>query len=312
MHFKWKDIGTFIILLICEFILAYTPLVILLNTLQGFDLFIGYDIYSSSFLLSIFTVLILRIIGQIRKKLFRRSRLENFISTNTGTFILAYILIVLFIQSIKPEVMYDYEHAKDIITISWGIFAISITIFMVWNVCIMQFLREKVPQKEKDMLPFHFYTYISKKKQFHQRASVIFNSTSFLLINLMALSMATPLIYIVSNKVTLLGQNIVNASFYLSINTLGKLFIDILEPITEQKRDILDSSKVTTEELEFQSTLNSRITTALKIVEDIEKLTDIDKEKRAQLQCKVLKEACILIAADTIKSKAEVTHDDQL
>ena len=103
----------------------------------------------------------------LTNKYAKKTRLKNFLEMNYSYFLLTYLISIFCIASIKSEIVWTLEKLEKILSIEWTIFSISITIFLVWNVLILQFLKNKQPTKGKNSSLIDKIGYIRKKADFH-------------------------------------------------------------------------------------------------------------------------------------------------
>ena len=190
--------------------------------------------------------------------------------------------------SIKTDVIFSIQELRDFLSLLWSIFGITITIFLVWNVLIVDYLKKKKPSKENITSPIDKWRYIVEKGSFYKDASETFNSITMLLIELCALSFATVTAYIVWNDVNLFNQNLVIIAFYFSSNTLLDLFLGILRPLREEKKLLLKDTKISSEEVEECNKVAEKTEKLNTTLATIESSTAFDEEQKRKIKDKLM------------------------
>ena len=209
---------------------------------------------------------------------------------NYAYFLLAYLISLFCMVSLKAEIIWTLEKLEEIISLEWTIFGISITIFLVWNVLILQFLKSKKPTKENSDSLVNLMDYIRKKTAFHGEATLIFNTVYLLTINLLILIIATSLTLFSTQGVTIFNQTVVCITFYFCTNTICSLFLDILKPLNKEKTSMLKETKVTATELEFQNKVGEITDLTSNIFGAIDKLPTLSDEDKCLIRAKILQE----------------------
>lgn len=285
------SISTCILLSIVNFIPAFLFGYALFGVFKEFDIISCSTQISYSIVVAIgFAVvtLIVKLIRLIRKK---SAKIEIWFSLNHAKIWLGYVIVVIILFSIKSEIICTLGDLKEFISLQWMIFGISITIFLVWNILITDYLKKNIPFESKNDSLLGELKYINIKSDFYVNATTRFISVTVLVINLIVLLYATASVYLTMDSndgVNLFNQNISKVSFYLCTNTLASLFFDILLPLAKEKKDIFKKSKPTNEEVEKYIKSNQEIVKALKEVELINKITTLSEKEKAVLSAKVL------------------------
>lgn len=184
--------------------------------------------------------------------------------------------------------MLTFDDMKEMISLGWTIFGISITIFLIWNVVAMEYLGKKKPQKTTPIIPIDISLYIERKGDFYSSATMLLGNVNLLLVNLMVLAAGTVLVYIALREATIFSQSVTYFVVFLCINSLVGLFVDILKPFNEQKRQMLKETKVTNEEIDLQNKINIQTEQTLKIITEINKLENVDIEERNKIIAEIL------------------------
>ena len=274
----------FVVSIVFSFILIFS----IVNNLYSFgliDLVVGFIISIGLSTIISIVILTLSIIDMHKKK---TSKFFYWIDQQYPKLILGYIIISLFSFSIRKEILWGTQEIQDVLTLIWTIFGLSITIFLVWNVLIVEYLKKNQPKEtgEKDLIAK--YKLLLDKNSFVQDTKTTYNTVVLLTINLFVILVATSLIYLTKHPESLLTQNITICAFYFSTNTLASLFLDILKPLKKEKIDVLKQNGVSFNEIKIvedgTQILNTIYTQLLKILSSTD-LTDEQKTIIAKKYC---------------------------
>ena len=214
-------------------------------------------------------------IFQTRPNTKKKNRFVNWLSMHSSKQVLFTVIFILGLSSLERNVIWTLDELKDVISLEWSIFSISITIFLVWNVLILDYLKRKKPQCPYDSFPTYTWRYIQNKGKFYEKASSLFSSVSLLTVNLISLIVATAMTYISNTGITIWNQNVSIFSFFLCTNTIISLFLDILKPLNEEKSSMLQETKVTGKDIDLQNEIDSQISRTLMLLEEVDKLNNI-------------------------------------
>ena len=118
----------------------------------------------------------------------------------------------------------------------------------------------------------------------------MFSTVTLLTINLVALILATASAYLSVDNITIIIQNIVYFSFLLCTNTVLQLFLDILQPIKEEKRELLKGMEVTAEDVELSNKIQEEAKEVLAFLERIDRLDNISGEEKFRIKSGLLLE----------------------
>ncbi len=217
-------------------------------------------------------------------KRFKETRFSFWLGKNYPKLLLCYILINIALVSVKNELVWDANTASDMLSLQWSIFGLSLTIFLVWNVIIVEFLRNNQPKEPKPSELFQKYKLALEKRSFSQEIETTFFSVTLLTVNLFLLLLSTSSIYISDNAESLITQNILHCSFFFTTNSIVCLFLDILKPLKKDKADMLKDNNVTKEDIDkaqaalFAQAIIDGITQGVMAL-DSEKHTEEEKKK---------------------------------
>ena len=211
----------------------------------------------------------------------------------------------------KSEVIWSFEEMKDAVSLEWTIFGLSVTIFLVWNVLILQYLKDKRPKKTNDAGLLQKRRFIKDKADFYHRASVTFNTVTLLTINLFVLIITTAIVYIIKDDISLWNQNIVIFCFYFGTNTIIQLFLDILQPLNEDKKYILKETRVSNDEIKIQNEIDDQISEIITTWNTLEKVESIDEEQKKLIKAELIYKLVGIKLIDSNKEDKEETNHDQ-
>ena len=239
----------------------------------------------------------------------KKTRWKNFWAMNYPNFILFYCISLLCVSSLKAEVVLILDELREIISLEWTIFGITITVFLVWNVVILQFLRDKKPPKLDGYSPIKAINYIREKGNFHEEVAMTFISVYFLIINLFVLLVTSVLVYFSYQHVTLFIQILTNINFYFCTNTLSMLLLDILRPLKQEKRSMLEESKITDADLKLQNDFRVYIDRTLNAIKVIKETSALSEKEKAEIQTKILADTLNMLT--TAENQSNSTKDTE-
>lgn len=280
---KVKSVGMFVLLFFFLFFLAFLLFSAILICISNFveltdRIWFGIAAVVSAAVALIGTVLII-VHGKTR---IGETSFSFWFHKNTAKIIIGYILFLIALFSIKNEAVWTTEAVYDIVSLQWMIFGLSLTIFLVWNVIIVEFLKRKQPKELDSDDPFQKYKIVLEKHDFSQEVEVTYSTIILLTINLLLLLISTSLIYISAKPNLILTQNILRCSFFLTTNSIIVLFVDILKPLKRDKTEMLKNNNVTKSEFNTAQVAillqNALEEINEKLGLDIEKYTQEEKE----------------------------------
>lgn len=276
---RLKRICYNLILLVCIFVLLFIFLFGLLCCLNKFipvdDSLILLLPFWLSLLLSIINFMVIRLSSH---KIYQ-SKISFWLKNNSPKLFLAFIVIIILFFSITNKTIWDNNEIRDVLSVEWTIFSLSISIFLVWNVIYTGYIKKKQPKIETDM------DFVQKLEMLYQKQTVFKELVSarssiiILSINLVLLLISSGMVFVIHKPDSIITQNIVICTFSFSTNTIIMLFIDILKPILEENKALTKDNLVIKEEVEvieskvYIQSLKERVT---KIIDD---LSPNDKEE---------------------------------
>ena len=302
-------IFTFLLAFVGTFILAFS----FINIFYDFELVSANVLLYTSLIvasiISIFFVIVVIVLIKSEKK----TKMEHWLSINGAKLTLAYILLLLFFQSVQSEVFLNIEEMKELLSLEWVILGISITTFLIWNVVTIEYLQKKKPQKPQSSLPTKTWLYLQDKENFYSNATSLLSSVYLLLVNLAVICIATVNVYVTSKSAMFFSQCIVIFGLYLSTNTIIGLILDILKPFNEKKKSMLEETKTTGEDIELQNAINKDTGELLIAIEAINKLQSIDDEEKNKVKSDLLRAYITKYENESNIPKLNVSDkDDQL
>lgn len=219
--------------------------------------------------------------GTIR---FGENKFSFWLGKNYPKLILGYILVVLTITSINSQPIWNADTVSEVLSLQWTIFGLSLTIFLVWNVIMVEFLKAKQPKVSDSSSLYQKFTLALEKKTYTQEVDTTFNSVILLTINLFLLLSSTTMIYISMTPESVITQNVLLCSFFITINSIIRLFVDILSPLKKEKEEMLKNNSVT--KLDIDTAYAVQVTQAIIVgitqgvmALDSDKYTEEDKKK---------------------------------
>ena len=129
-------------------------------------------------------------------KRLRETKLSLWIGKHLPKLLLGYILAVLTIVSINSKPIWDVDMVSEVLSFQWTIFGLSLTIFLVWNVIMVEFLKAKQPKVSDSSSLFQKYMLALEKRTYTLEIDATFNTVALLTMNLFLLLIASTIIYI--------------------------------------------------------------------------------------------------------------------
>lgn len=276
---KMKQFGLYTVMFIIILIVSY---VLIFSFLYALQKFVNIDLSILFFVpigLSFFTSIILSVLVFRRKK---RTKLSFWFSNNYPKILLSCIILIILFMSISNKPLWDHNEIHEVLSIEWTVLGLSITIFLVWHVVFIGYLKKKEPKPADNLDFIQEYDLMNEKQTFYNEVLSAKSTMILLSINLLFLVFSTSLIYISQKSDSVITQNIVVFTFYLSTNTIIMLFIDMLQPILLTHKELRLKNKVTKEEMddaEGKALLQTLVDTSLKTIDNMKDLSDKSKNE---------------------------------
>lgn len=238
----------------------------------------------------------MRIVGE--------TKLDFWLDNNRPKIILWYMICLLLFGSVSKDAIWTTDEIKDILTLEWTILGLSITIFLVWNILIIDYLRKKRPVELEESEYFHHYQELKEKQSFAQEVDSTWSSVVLLSINLILLLFSSSLVYIQHVPESVFTQNILKCSFFFSTNTIVSLFFDMLKPLLADKKALKADNQVTKKELDAALAEDFVHMFLAEMVKQIHNMSELSEEEQKQLSIQFLEsfKADLLGRAKTTKS----------
>lgn len=291
MKSKLLLFGLGLLILFSLFMLAFIFILSFLNIFVSFEKLSFMIAFWVAFGVGAFCALICFYYINTKSKSAKINILRHWLSQNYPKVILFYLVLVIIFVSIKSEIIWSFDSLKDIISLEWAIFGISIAIFIVWNVIILKYLKDTKPIKSNRDCSIFDLEYINKKEEFYPEASAFFNSVSLLILNVIVLISATASAFLGNEEVTLFNQNIVIISFYLTTNTVLELLLDVIKPLKIEKKALLGETKVTADDIKEKEKIETNILNASRLIKEIDRFESIDKEQKEKMKTEIVVKA---------------------
>lgn len=276
-------IVTFFLSLIMAFLLIFS----FMDVFYEFELVSAESVLYTSIISSIVLAMIFVAIAIGQMKTEKKTRFSHWININASKVSLIYLLLILFFISIDSEVFLSTEEMKSIISLEWTILGISIAVFLIWNVLMLDYLKKKMPTKPNSDLPTKKWCYLHDKEVFYSDATLLLDNVYLVVINLIGVAIATVFIYISSRTATVFSQSFVIFMLFMSTNTIIGLVLDIIKPFNEQKKRMLEEAKTTSADIELQNEIDDASRKLLISAEAIDEL-NIDSETKTKLKSELL------------------------
>ena len=281
-----------------------------------FNIFYQFKILGYKYVLCISSIVsFVETIGSI--VIAKKHEKGNIISRNiywTPKIALGYVILIISLASIRNELIWDNNQLVEILNLQWVIFGISVTVFLIWQVIEMKFLSKKKKYKRKqikDPNAFEEDIKIRQKLLFEVNSHIF---TPVLLgLNTVALIIITGIYYIVVNDIAVWLQDAVICSFYLCVNTLSHMLLDIITLVFIKRFEVVSNIKITNEELDIYIKLQNikEVNTKLmSLLEEYKKAKEKDKDK-------ILKKITKIIGSyannnENVSGEEKVENHDQL
>ena len=276
-------------ILVLSFLAMFFVSFAFLNVFYEFDLISAESLLLFSLVFSFLSTVACVLIALILIRAEKKTKLGNWLSCNSAKLTLTYLLLIVFLLSIKAELVLAIQDIKEILSLSWTIFGISMAIFLIWNVIATDYLEKRKPNKPTSNFPLKKWLYINEKGNFYNDATMLLSNINLLTINLFFLVVATGYVYIYHREASIFSQSITFFVLLLCTNSIVGLFLDILKPFNEKKKQMLQETKVTALDIDLQNKIDKESEKTLTAIEAIEKLPNIDADVKTKLISGIIK-----------------------
>lgn len=305
------NIGLCILVFVVAMAMSFLYLFTFTNVFCRFNLISKVFMLIFSAALSLIFSISVTIYTIIRTNSLKSTKLSNWLAMNWHKFSLYYVISIICFAAIENEIIFDFNALNNLISLEWTIFGISITIFLVWNVLIVNYLKEKKPKEKQGCLPLEKLKTITQKGEFYQNANSLFNSVTLLIINIIVLVLASAVTYMNKNSINLFNQNIAIVSFFFCTNTLIELFMGILKPLSEEKKHILDGTKISNKEVLEGNKILEKTTNLITVVEEINASKLFDEQQKQEIIKKLILEYSGIEISDQNRNGEDIQKCDE-
>lgn len=235
-----------------------------------------------SIIVGVVVALVSVVICVIKTRTLREGKIGFWLSKNYPKLFVGYIILVLALTSITKEAIWTADEINDVLTIEWTIFGLSLTVFLVWNVLIVEYLKKRKPERPEKPDFVQELALIMDKRSYNQEVESTFTHMVYLTINLFMLLFSSSFVYFSHLPNEVLTQNFVRCTFFFSTNTIAVLFMDILKPLKSDKKALMEESQITKSQLDnaqAKAIIQIYLETTIKRIKETECLSDEEKEK---------------------------------
>lgn len=103
---------------------------------------------AGSLIVSFVIVVILQILKHVKELKLGETKISLWYSKHKSNITLVCILLFCFSSSVKNKILFSQERLDGFIGMQWAIFAITITMFIVWTALAIKDLKELEPKKQ--------------------------------------------------------------------------------------------------------------------------------------------------------------------
>lgn len=310
-----KLMGKFILSLVLNFVLFTLLFFAFLIPFERFKLISAIVCCLVSFSLSFVFALTISIIKLINERKIAETKLGIWYQKHKASFTLMCMLLFFFSTSISSEVAFTKEKLVNFVSIQWAMFAITVTMFIIWTGIISRFLKDREPRIDKKSTLEQELLYKLEKKSFYAEIMQKTTSLFFVLINALVLIITTGIVFIFQEEVTVLSQTAVIFSFYVTGNALLQILIDMTIPFMETSVELQINNDIKADEINFSMFANA---IKLYVKEEVKKiiedktLSTEEKEKQIdELKNNLEKAAKNLVKEGRNKSDQKLSRKKQ-
>lgn len=292
------------------FFLSFLFFFSIANLLYNFQIIIadliGYIVLIAS---AVVSTLVFWVLIKISKRQ-KISKLKNNISEIFPAFLLFLLIICLIFVSIQSEISWSKEELKDLVSLQWTIFSLSITVYIVWEVLFSRILKDTKPKRKIEEGVLSDLQYIQEKKVYRENIAQKFFVLIFLVLNIFVLLLATTVAYFPTYEVSVFGQALVVSSFYICTNTFIQMLLDIIMPIFSAKKEAFKDVQVTDADISKFNKTTELLLKLSEALEKIDKIPELDDIKRKELKDNLISELLKLVQPEISKKNVTVEEKD--
>ena len=249
MSEKIKDFG---IIFLVTFVAVGWPCYSIWRVAYDFGIFLGETVFYMPYITAlifsvIFTTIVCSRINMLKK-------LKLWIWPNISNVVFCWVISNLFFISMQSRLMWSRSEAQSLISLEWTIFGISIAIFVFWSPVFFEYLKRQDQEEAK----VNSFIRIEKAiyKQIKVSSSVI--DAIFVIIDFIVLCIATLSLYM-SPEMNVFIQTAILFSFFLCMNTISGLLINVFNYFVLQKKMLLNEMNITADEIETASNFRRKV-----------------------------------------------------
>lgn len=195
----------------------------------------------------IFTTIVCSRINMLKK-------LKLWIWPNISKVVFCWVISNLFFISMQSRLMWSRSEAQSLVSLEWTIFGISIAIFVFWSPAFFEYLKRQNPEKAK----VNSFIRIEKSIYKQIKISSFVIDVVFMITDFIVLCIATLSLYMLP-EINVLIQTAILFSFFLCMNTISGLLINMFNYFALQKKMLLNEMNVTDDEIEMASNFRRKI-----------------------------------------------------
>ena len=214
----------------------------------------------------------------------RITKLENWLISNVDKMIIIFVLANGFFYSIKSTLTWSFTDIKDLLSLEWTIFGISVTIFIVWMVSVTDYLNPKKPKNpiRTSLNPIEMSKFIKDKSLYFPQAKLLLSTIYMLFWNLLFLVF----------------------TLFLCTNTILELMCDLKKFFGEKSDYLLKDARVTNLDIDVQNSIHKRGKDVLIAIEIIDDAVSISEEEKVRLKKALLGQFMEMLNEPPRKSQA--------
>jgi hypothetical protein len=193
-------------------------------------------------------------------------------------------LVFFILLSLSSQVSYSLEQMRELLSLEWSIFGLSITLLLVWQVLINNHLRKALLSPKRELNNFERCSYIKYKTLFHDYTNFKYSPLILLSVNILLLIFSSLLLYPRSNELTLLAHNVTMICLSISLFSFFLLSVDLIRFVHYERKEILSQVEVSKEELDFRDRIQEREKKVTSIISEIDELDALTQEQKDSIK----------------------------
>lgn len=240
-------LGLILLLIVCGIVFFFVFSII--STFITFDIvsettgLIIVFVISGTLIVGIITLFVLYFMDKLP------NRFNAFVKENLSIILTAIFFFMLFLMSIKNEVYITQSKAESIMPVLWGIFGISVSIFVLWNTILEK--SSNIDNQEKAVNARRKYAQILAKQERRVKLKDSLVNIIYFSVNMISLCFASACVYLTRTEIGLLEQCVLSFAFYVSTNTLVTVLNNVvITPTIKKIYNQIKDNKVSQKELD--------------------------------------------------------------